>query len=65
VFLTGTPASVHQVAFSTFHLGDLITVMNHSTRFALVDKNGYIRGYYDSNDPKELKTLVKDATVLR
>ncbi len=65
VFLTGTPGAVHQIAFSTFHLGDVITVMDHSTRFALVDKNGYIRGYYDSTDPKALNALAADARGLR
>ncbi len=35
--------------------------MGHSTRFALVDQNGKIRGYYDSFDPEsmaELKTRI-------
>lgn len=65
VFLTGTPATVHLIAFSTFHLGDVITKMDHSTRFALVDKNGDVRGYYDSTDPSELNNLTADANTLR
>jgi protein SCO1/2 len=64
-FLTGTPETVHQIAYTTFHMGDIISKMDHSTRFALVDKNGFVRGYYDSNDPNDLATLLKDVEALR
>lgn len=65
VFLTGTPDTIHQVAFSAFHLGDIISKMDHSTRFALVDKSGTIRGYYESTSPDDLKKLIADTAVLR
>lgn len=48
IFLTGTADSVHQIAFNTFHTGDVLGKIEHSTKFALVDKDGYIRGYYSS-----------------
>jgi protein SCO1 len=65
VFVTGTPESVHQIAFTAFHLGDVITKMDHSTKFALVDKSGYVRGYYDSTNQNDLDTLLRDVNVLR
>lgn len=64
-FLTGTPQTVHQIAFSTFHLGDVITTITHSTRFALVDKQGNVRGYYDSSDANDMDKLLQDASALR
>lgn len=36
----------------------------HSSKFALVDHFGRIRGYYDSNDPSETRQLLKDAKLL-
>ncbi len=39
---------MHQIAFATFHTGDVLGKIEHSTKFALVDKQGYIRGYYSS-----------------
>ena len=36
----------------------------HSSRFVLVDQNGNIRGYYDSQEPVEMERLVKDALLL-
>ena len=64
-FLTGTPATVHLLAWSTFHVGDLIGKMEHSTKFALVDQHGYIRGYYSSLGQDGFSTLVHDAQLLR
>lgn len=64
-FLTGSPASVHLLAWSTFHVGDLIGKMEHSTKFALVDQRGFIRGYYSSLGEDGLPALVHDANILR
>jgi protein SCO1 len=64
-FVTGTPDAVHTIAFMTFHLGDLISKMPHSTKFALVDKSGDVRGYYSSDGEEEMNKLVKDAQALR
>ena len=63
-FITGTPASVHLLAYSTFHVGDVISVIEHSSKFALVDKNLTIRGYYSSFDPESLTRLRQDAANL-
>ena len=65
LFLTGSPATVHLIAYKTFHVGDVIGKIEHSTKFILVDKKGEIRGYYSSLDPEDLSKLVKDADALR
>ncbi len=64
-FLTGSPSSVHLLAYTTFHVGDIIGKMEHGTYFILVDKSGNIRGYYSSFDPDDLKRLLKDVNALR
>ncbi|MBV8827782.1 MAG: SCO family protein [Acidobacteriaceae bacterium] len=65
MFLTGTPESVHLLAYTTFHVGDVIGKIEHSTQFALVDKHGQIRGYYSSFDRDDLMRLRKDIEALR
>lgn len=65
IFLTGSPATVHLIAYQTFHVGDVIGKIEHSTKFILVDKAGEIRGYYSSLYPEDLSKLVKDADALR
>jgi protein SCO1/2 len=64
-FLTGTPETIHQVAFVTFHVGDVIGKMEHSTKFVLVDRHGIIRGYYSSFAEDGIPTLLKDVKALR
>ena len=36
----------------------------HSSKFALVDGEGFVRGYYDSTDEQALRALVADAGAL-
>jgi cytochrome oxidase Cu insertion factor (SCO1/SenC/PrrC family) len=38
--------------------------IDHSTRFGLVDAQGVIRGYYDSDDPEDRRRLTADAISL-
>ena len=64
-FLTGDAATVHLLAYQTFHVGDVINKMEHSTKFALVDRQGVIRGYYSSFDHDSMADLVKDVETLR
>ena len=64
-FITGDAAAVHLLAYETFHVGDVINKMEHSTKFALVDRQGVIRGYYSSFDAESMADLVKDIEVLR
>ncbi len=64
VFLTGSPQTVHWLAYEVFHVGDLIGKMDHSTKFALVDKQANIRGYYSSTDSDGILALLRDLTIL-
>lgn len=64
-FLTGSSGTVHVLAYQTFHIGDLISRMDHSTKFVLVDRRGNIRGYYSSFENDALKVLLKDAASLQ
>ncbi len=70
VFLTGRPKDLLAVARERFRLPvvevedpDAI-VIPHSEKFALVDGQGAIRGYYDSNDPRGLEALRRDLQAL-
>ena len=63
-FLTGTPQTIHQVAYRTFHVGDVINKINHSTKFVLDDKRGHNRGYYSSLGDDDLPRLTKDLLAL-
>ena len=56
-FLTGEQARLNDLGLNTFHLNAVDGQLDHSTRFALVDRRGRIRGYYafgDDNFPKQL-----------
>ena len=65
IFLTGSAATVHLIAYQTFHVGDVIGKIEHSTKFVLVDKNGDIRGYYSSLYEDDLPRMLKDIESLR
>jgi protein SCO1/2 len=64
-FITGDAATVHLLAYQTFHVGDVINKMEHSTKFAVVDRQGVIRGYYSSFDRDSMADLLKDIESLR
>lgn len=63
-FLSGTPKTVHLLARETFKVGDVITVLDHSTKLILVDKKRDLRGYYSSFDPESVSTMLADADAL-
>ncbi|HEY7303276.1 MAG TPA: SCO family protein [Bryobacteraceae bacterium] len=65
IFLTGTPETVHLLAYQTFHVGDVLGKIEHSTKFALVDKHANIRGYYSTYDKDGIPALLKDVSALR
>lgn len=71
IFLTGTPGTVHLLAYTTFHVGDVLGKIEHSTKFILVDKRGHIRGYYSSLAPSgyssgsDIPKLLRDLSGLR
>lgn len=70
-FLTGAPGTIHLLAYTTFHVGDVLGKIEHSTKFMLVDKRGRIRGYYstlrgdDGSEGDDLNALLHDIQVLR
>ena len=64
IFLTGSPQTVHTVAYTTFHVGDVLGKIEHSTKFVVVDKHGVIRGYYSSTDEEGIAAMLKDIAVL-
>ena len=41
-------------------VGDLINVMDHSTKFILVDKKSRIRGFYSTFDSDGMSSLLTD-----
>ncbi len=63
-FLTGSPQTVHLLAYQTLHLGDIIGKIEHSTKFVLIDKHGNLRGYYSAFDPESMTAMLKDAAAL-
>lgn len=63
-FLTGTPATVHLLAHDVFKVGDVISQMDHSTKFMLVDKRGNLRGYYSSLDAGDIPGMLQDIAAL-
>jgi protein SCO1/2 len=65
IFLTGSPDTVHLLAYQTFHIGDVLGKIEHSTKFVLVDKRGNIRGYYSTYDKDGIPTLLRDVSALR
>lgn len=51
--------------FAIVNDGDTEDQFVHTERFALIDKNGYIRGYYDGTSAKEIDKLVKDIDLIK
>jgi protein SCO1/2 len=70
IFLTGSKKEIYDLAQKGFLLGlDVETqgdddVILHSQKFVLVDSNGTIRSYYDSDDAAAMSKLVSDAREL-
>lgn len=74
LFLTGDKQQIFKLTQESFHLGvaDVVPeerqnenqVVSHSTKFVLVDKQGQIRGYYDSENPSSIQQLINDAVLL-
>ncbi len=57
LFLTGEKQKIIDFSVKGFHLPADQDPNSHSQRFALVDREGRIRGYYRSDDEKEIKSL--------
>ncbi|HTR82733.1 MAG TPA: SCO family protein [Bacteroidota bacterium] len=70
LFLTGDKEKIDYLTRYGFHLtigsdsASSVEPIIHSTKFVLVDREGVIRGYYDSDDESSLKKIVDDAKML-
>ncbi len=72
LFLTGPQEEIGRLVQEGFKLsavplvgtGNTESVVLHSSRFVLIDKQAEIRGYYDSRDPQALERLKKDLAIL-
>ena len=74
-FLTGSYKEIVQLANEGFHLsaGQIppedspdteMGPITHSIKFALIDRQGRIRGYYDGTEEASIKALIRDIKVL-
>ncbi len=67
-FLTGDSAAIQRAVTQGFKISlshegaddDFLSIV-HGVHLVLVDAQGHIRGYYDSNDAEALERLVRDA----
>ena len=64
VFLTGSREAITEVAVKSFKLGDIKEPVFHSSYFTLVDRYGFIRGYYDGTNQEDINRLFKDTARL-
>lgn len=69
--LTGEKDSIYKLAIEFFKLptidlgiDTLAEPFVHSERIVLLDKSGFIRGYYDGTDSSSVKELMKDIVFL-
>ena len=64
LFLTGKEDAVKDVIRDGFKIGDYEDIIFHSEKFALVDKKGIIRAYYNGMKSEDMKKLKKDINNL-
>lgn len=70
LFLTGDPAALQKLSINGFKLaldatsGTEAEPITHSSRFALVDRQGNIRGYYGMEDADTLDRIAADVKNL-
>ncbi|MEK7083802.1 MAG: SCO family protein [Patescibacteria group bacterium] len=65
IFLTGSRDDIQKLVAGSFKLGDIKEPVFHSSYFALVDRQGRIRGYYDGTEDIAVQKLLKDIMRLR
>jgi protein SCO1/2 len=63
-FLTGSPEALNDLSLKAFMLSKVNDRLDHSTRFALVDRHGRVRKYYDTTEPNAIPDLIADARGL-
>ncbi len=71
LFLTGDKVAIYDLANHGFKLGvsengaTAKEPVTHGTKLILVDKNGFVRGFYDALDPNSNGPLLTDLQILR
>jgi protein SCO1/2 len=60
----GVPATPPRASVAEAAGGPRGVALLHSSRFVLIDRRGYIRGYYESGDPQGLVHLRDDLQIL-
>jgi len=63
-FVTGKYDQIQELIVEGFKMGDVEEIVFHSTRFALVDHEGNLRGYYSGTEPAEHGILTRDIQSL-
>lgn len=63
-FLTGTREKIQEISVRSFKIGSVKDPIFHSPRFVLVDRDGFIRGYYDGTEDGDLERLYHDSQTL-
>ena len=63
-FLTGEESTVKEVIRDGFKIGDYEDIIFHSEKFALVDRDGMIRAYYNGMKSEDMDKLKKDINNL-
>jgi protein SCO1/2 len=63
-FLTGPVPTLQMLDRDAFKLGNIDATMQHSTRFVLVDRQGRIRGYYDTSESAAIPKVISDIHAL-
>jgi protein SCO1/2 len=63
-FLTAPEDALHHLSRDAFMLGDVNGSLEHSTRFALVDRRSRIRGFYLTSEPDAITRLIADTKSL-
>ena len=59
-FLTGARSDLNDLGLNAFHLNAVDGSLIHSTRFALMDRQSRIRGYYSTGDDDFMSRLESD-----
>ena len=63
-FLRGSIETIKKLVLEQFHFPNEELPNLHSNKFILIDKEGYIRGHYDSHDVEDVEQLTQDVEKL-
>jgi protein SCO1/2 len=63
-FLTGEEETLIDISVNGFMIGNPDKLIDHSTKFVLVDREGNIRGFYEGTDEAAMEILIKDMNRL-